>query len=110
MSKNDICPKPNEFVVYTLADGSKKYFQLSPNENTQFILVQWINGTWHKVSKQFAKKRINLTVSQSNFIDCPKCKISQPFNQVVNNLTNKQFKCEFCNEHFNYYKLRHLHF
>jgi hypothetical protein len=109
MSKNDICPKPNEFVVCTISDNSKKYFQLSPNENTQYILEQWINGKWKKVSKQFAKKRINLIVKQTNFIDCPGCEISQPFHQVIN-LSNKQFKCEFCNEHFNYLKLRQLRF
>lgn len=105
----NICPKPNEFVVSTLADGSKKYFQLSPNENAQYTLEQWINDKWQKVTKQFAKKRINLTVSQTNFIDCPGCSISQPLSQVIN-LSTKQFKCEFCNEHFNYLKLRYLHY
>lgn len=109
MAKNDICPRPNEFVVCTLADGSKKYFQLSPNENTQFIFEQWINGNWQKIPKYFAKKRINVIVKQNNYIDCPNCEISQPFKQVIN-LSRKQFKCEFCNEHFNYSKLRYLHF
>jgi hypothetical protein len=109
MSKNDICPKPNEFVVSTLADGSKKYFQISPNENTQFILEQWINGKWQKASKNFAKKHINLIVSQSNFVECPNCNISQPFNQVII-LSKKQFKCDFCEEFFNYSKLRYNQF